>query len=297
MSISGICQAVRIGCNLGRLVEDYSKRENMQPIEKTDLAFRIAIFTIELGVFKQQMAHSSCEKIKDLRQAAFVFRLIALPSSLTKIKANPRSKITSLEFFLHPLIGLARSFHEMQQKKPLDFCSTHKEEYSLSEDSTCTDQTEVESEREGCCSPLSLQTTTSLNFVEITLETNMVSQGVGLTTRVKNKYMKGQDKYDLLALDKIPAYLHEDQILSKYVCIITKAPIRYVVGDPNRRTLYEKANITQWLREHNTSPVTRKHLTAADLVPLPAVQSLIDSRLTLLSKLLMEANSSQNTDR
>ena len=42
---------------------------------------------------------------------------------------------------------------------------------------------------------------------------------------------------------------------------------------------YEESAIRQWLQYHNTSPVTREHLSALDLIPNRALKSTIEDYL------------------
>ena len=83
----------------------------------------------------------------------------------------------------------------------------------------------------------------------------------------------------LRELPEIPPPLREDRVLRQYICPISQEPIRHPVGDPNGRTVYEERSIRRWLEGHHTSPVTRLPLTYRDLVPMPSLQALIDSRL------------------
>lgn len=85
--------------------------------------------------------------------------------------------------------------------------------------------------------------------------------------------------FDLRALRRIPAELHNDAALSQFECAITQEPIRHVAGDPNGHTIYELNAITRWLGQNATSPITRAPLQSDQLVPKPAIQDLIDQRL------------------
>jgi hypothetical protein len=44
-------------------------------------------------------------------------------------------------------------------------------------------------------------------------------------------------------------------------------------------TIYEERAIRTWLEHRPVSPYTARHLTADELIPMPALQNLIDSRL------------------
>ena len=86
---------------------------------------------------------------------------------------------------------------------------------------------------------------------------------------------------NLLACTTIPEPLERDFVFRKYLCAITRAPIRDPVGDPlSDTTLYERADIERWVERHHSSPVTRQPLSKHQLVPKPAVKALIENRLS-----------------
>lgn len=89
----------------------------------------------------------------------------------------------------------------------------------------------------------------------------------------------GEEELNLTQLHFIPAPLYADPVFRKYICPITRAPIRRAICDPNGRTLYERSAITQWLTTNNTSPATRRPLRQRQLLARPAVQAEIDQRL------------------
>ena len=60
-------------------------------------------------------------------------------------------------------------------------------------------------------------------------------------------------------------------------CPITKQAMTDPVMDPDGNS-YEKSAIMAWLTQHGTSPITRKPLTAAQLVPNRALRDLIESK-------------------
>jgi len=60
----------------------------------------------------------------------------------------------------------------------------------------------------------------------------------------------------------------------EYICPITQVVmIDPVLGSDGRS--YERSAITEWLRTHNTSPLTREVMTAGTLKPNYALRSLI----------------------
>lgn len=84
----------------------------------------------------------------------------------------------------------------------------------------------------------------------------------------------------------IPQTMHDDIVLSKYICTITQEPMRDPVADPTNggKTLYERAAIVKWLQTKNTSPATRFTLNDFQLLERPALSALINSRLKLHSR-------------
>ncbi len=294
MSITSICQAIRLGCGFSRLISDYSQEENQQSLEKVDFVTRSLIFALEVNALWYQAGNSSPERIRTLKNLEFFTRFSTLPISWVRmLKSDQRSKIASVENFMGSLIGVGRSFSERQQgvlscsqleeANPLDFNSFPEERSDIN-------FTTVHPPAYSLQGPgISL----GLNILETTLSANLVSQGAAIAQKRKGPYTDEYQDCDLLKLDTIPFYLHTDPILSKYICVITREPIRHIVADPNRKALYEKEAILRWIKQNHTSPLTRCTLTEADLIPLPALQSLIDSRLALLTKLLIEAKSKE----
>jgi hypothetical protein len=60
----------------------------------------------------------------------------------------------------------------------------------------------------------------------------------------------------------------------EYICPITQVVMVDPVLGSDGRT-YERSAITEWLRTHNTSPMTREVMTTAGLTPNYALRSLI----------------------
>lgn len=84
---------------------------------------------------------------------------------------------------------------------------------------------------------------------------------------------------DLINGDRIPPELHDDETFQKYICPITFLPIRDPVGDPNKKTLYERSAILEALERKAVSPITGFPLSADQLIEKPFLKVLIDSRL------------------
>lgn len=61
----------------------------------------------------------------------------------------------------------------------------------------------------------------------------------------------------------------------EYLCPITQSVMTDPVLGSDGRT-YERSAITEWLRTHNTSPITREVMTATSLKPNYALRSLIE---------------------
>lgn len=77
----------------------------------------------------------------------------------------------------------------------------------------------------------------------------------------------------------IPVDLHSDVFFSRFVCPITRAPIRHPVADPDGTTLYEREAIVRRIQLKHASSITRTALAINQLIPRPALQAAIDDRL------------------
>jgi len=64
-------------------------------------------------------------------------------------------------------------------------------------------------------------------------------------------------------------------IPDEYICPITQSIMTDPVIGSDGRT-YERSAITEWLKTHTTSPITRETMTAASLKPNYALKSLIE---------------------
>lgn len=98
-------------------------------------------------------------------------------------------------------------------------------------------------------------------------------------------------KSDFLAHD-IPAELEDDALFSKYQCIISQNPIRFIVRDPKTpkaANFYEFKVLKRWLETNLTSPMNRQKITKEQLEELklePEEQKLIERRVAAYKKLL-----------
>jgi hypothetical protein len=67
--------------------------------------------------------------------------------------------------------------------------------------------------------------------------------------------------------------------VEEFLCPITQIKMVDPVLGSDGRT-YERSAITEWLRTHTTSPITREPMTAASLVPNYALRSMIERHNT-----------------
>jgi|LauGreSuBDMM15SN_2_FD.fasta_scaffold333190_1 U-box domain len=67
--------------------------------------------------------------------------------------------------------------------------------------------------------------------------------------------------------------------VEEFLCPITQTKMVDPVLGSDGRT-YERSAITEWLRTHTTSPITREPMTAASLVPNYALRSMIERHNT-----------------
>ncbi|MGL4539607.1 MAG: U-box domain-containing protein [Candidatus Rhabdochlamydia sp.] len=130
-------------------------------------------------------------------------------------------------------------------------------------------------------------------YTRIGAETSLISWGMDVMVQNYLDYLRVHQNYEqedpreilsLLHLSIIPPFLHNDEVLKKYICSITLQPIRDPVQDPTTElcenpTLYEKSAITRWLEIRGKSPVTQKELTLDRLIPKPDIKCIIDLRL------------------
>jgi len=72
----------------------------------------------------------------------------------------------------------------------------------------------------------------------------------------------------------------KNEIPDAFLCPISHQIMRdpYVDSDGNS---YDKVHITEWLREHPISPITRNALSLNNLVPNRVLKTLIDNFLRL----------------
>lgn len=116
----------------------------------------------------------------------------------------------------------------------------------------------------------------------------------GMPTPPQSAAMPSEN-LSLLTLSRIPPFLFDDIIFSRYICPITQEPIRDPVQDPNGRTLYERNAIYNWLQMHPTSPVTMAPMSIENLKEMPALRALIDARLQFHQEKLEEFLQHQQT--
>lgn len=101
----------------------------------------------------------------------------------------------------------------------------------------------------------------------------------GSAAETYQNILKENENGNIQSQSQIPEALHNDRWLRSYNCAIGLTPARHPVMDPNGRTVYDRANIHQWLENSETSPVTRRPLQARQLKPNWAAQVIVNSRL------------------
>lgn len=72
------------------------------------------------------------------------------------------------------------------------------------------------------------------------------------------------------------------------ICPITQEVLRDPVIDPSGHT-YEKSAILDWLKNHNTSPITRTPLRAEQLVPNRALIEYIETNAAIAASAMHHA--------
>lgn len=81
-------------------------------------------------------------------------------------------------------------------------------------------------------------------------------------------------------MDAVPEELAEDPFFQEYTDPIYYTPIFDPVADKNEpKHIYERASIIRWLKDHHTSPLTRKPMTEDDLVPVPQLKEKINEKI------------------
>ena len=84
--------------------------------------------------------------------------------------------------------------------------------------------------------------------------------------------------------------------VEEFLCPITQIKMVDPVLGSDGRT-YERSAITEWLRTHTTSPITREPMTAASLVPNYALRSMIERHnTTVVPKAKKPAKTAKSTN-
>ena len=76
--------------------------------------------------------------------------------------------------------------------------------------------------------------------------------------------------------------------VEEFLCPITQSKMVDPVLGSDGRT-YERSAITEWLRTHTTSPITREPMTAASLTPNYALRSMIERHNTTVMTVVPKA--------
>jgi U-box domain len=82
--------------------------------------------------------------------------------------------------------------------------------------------------------------------------------------------------------------------VEEFLCPITQSKMVDPVLGSDGRT-YERSAITEWLRTHTTSPITREPMTAASLVPNYALRSMIERHNTTIIAVVPKVKKSKKT--
>lgn len=122
----------------------------------------------------------------------------------------------------------------------------------------------------------------------------------GFVPDVQEEQAQQPEDLDFRGFSIIPVPLHQDEIFSRFICPITKIPIRDPVRDPttsqNVNVLYERQAILNWLQVNQTSPITREILQPDQLVESPGLKLLIDRRLDHHYRALINHMNLHNND-
>jgi hypothetical protein len=81
-------------------------------------------------------------------------------------------------------------------------------------------------------------------------------------------------------IDAVPEELQGDALFQEHTDPISYEPILDPVADTNEpKHIYERATIVRWLKDHQISPLTRRPMTEADLVPVPELKGKINEKI------------------
>lgn len=101
---------------------------------------------------------------------------------------------------------------------------------------------------------------------------------------IKSVIIELGESHALMSADN--SIMDSDPFLTKFRCAISLCPVRHPVREPScPSVIYERAHIERWIEEHGTSPITRRPLNKSDLVPLRAIEAVIQYRLDQLEKI------------
>jgi hypothetical protein len=105
----------------------------------------------------------------------------------------------------------------------------------------------------------------------------------------KEKKKIPADPLNFVAYNFIPEMLLDDCVLKKYECATSFELVRDPVRDPTGGNyIYERSEVEKWLIDHDLSPSTSAPLTVSELIEMPALKALINSRLQLHTGSLRE---------
>ncbi|MBI5346804.1 MAG: hypothetical protein HZB76_06670 [Chlamydiae bacterium] len=121
-----------------------------------------------------------------------------------------------------------------------------------------------------------------LSIAEILINTGLVARAI---KKISGFVAPEITPVNYQAMATIPAHLHNDPVLrSIAICSLTNQPTRDPVKDPTSGLVYERAAITQHIALTHASPSSpTTPLTVEQLVECPALKTLIDNQLDVLS--------------
>lgn len=311
MAISSITRLAIMLCDVINTIDAASDEEAGSLLKQARLVNQLAMLgfsVVELGV---RAAGGQSKTLVKIKSFEMIPRMINLPIRVSlaaeeAVEEDDGRVRTMLKFFqkgvVAPLADITRAAAEVsvyQEKAylgmtPEERATTTRPVYGYD---PVTDAIEVVGQKpidpQECQKNLEAAQTivSGASVVRLGAEAEVLTQVVDVASGIYQGIRAYLERFhvhvrNLRDLPLIPPPLFQDDVLSQYICPILNQPIRHPVGDPTSRnaagqitTIYEARTIQRWLEEHPTSPVSRHPLHIEDLVPMPALQNLIDSRL------------------
>lgn len=308
MSFLNLCQAVRLVCNTADVAVSINNAFQFpgQNTTRKTLATAMDIFLVGVGITEWGASAKGCsfKTLGTIKKVEAFARLVDIPIKLFEPSerhvGTPENWLkkcfqSNLAFFRAGAEASCYEAREYLAMSPEQLKMVRVAVYEYGSDSSTEPPKvigyqEVTLEEAQQMRIQAEQATAFFCLAEIGLNYEIIHKVYSLlAARLMNSAPPEQrneieqisefDPFDLVSLNFIPEELHNDEIFSKYICPITKVPIRHPICDKNGITLYEKSNIVQALRNDRRSPVTRAPHQISELIPKPALQALIDDRL------------------